>query len=65
MTRAMRSWATRALGEVRKTISLRDAVILVGLALVWRGLADIYQPFAPIAVGAFLLWFTTIRRVAP
>lgn len=42
----------------------RDAAILVGLALVWVGLRGIYEPLAPLAVGLFLLWFTTMRRVA-
>lgn len=40
----------------------RDAAILVGLVLVWSGLRDIYQPAAPVAIGCFLLWFTTIRK---
>lgn len=43
---------------------LRDIVIVIALAMVWSGLRDVYRPAAPIAVGAFLLWFTTIRGAA-
>lgn len=43
----------------------RDLVILLGLGMVWGGLRDIYPPAAPLTVGAFLVWFTAIRRVTP
>lgn len=50
---------------VLANVSLRDTTILLALALVWVGLAAIYRPLAPAVIGAFLLWYTTIRRVAP
>lgn len=43
---------------------LRDGAILVALVLLWLGLRDAYRPAANIGVGAFLLWFTTIRKSA-
>lgn len=50
----------RALGAP----DLRDAAIFVGLVLFWLGLRDTYRPLGNIGVGAFLLWFTTIRKSA-
>lgn len=44
-------------------LDARDVVILAGLLLLWSGLREVYAPSGQIAVGAFLLWFTTIRRV--
>lgn len=44
-------------------LDARDWTILLGLGLLWYGLRNVYAPLAPIAVGCFLLWFTTIRRV--
>lgn len=48
-----------------KKLSPRDVAILIGLALVASGLWFVYPPSAPIAVGAFLLWYTTMRKVEP
>lgn len=73
MTRAaVRQWFARRRAVYSRwfdiasnALSLRDVAILAGLALVWFGLAAIYQPLAPLVIGAFLLWYTTIRRAAP
>jgi hypothetical protein len=66
----LRRWMAEVLPEVLRRVhraigapDFRDVVILVGLGLVWYGLRGVYPPAAPIAVGAFLIWFTAIRRV--
>lgn len=56
-----------ALGRAHAAIGkpdLRDVAILAGMALLWLGLRDAYGPAGNIGVGAFLLWFTTIRKSA-
>lgn len=58
------TWWRATIAWTVRNVSLRDATILLALALLWRGLATIYQPLAPVVTGAFLLWYTTVRRVA-
>lgn len=72
MTRSsIRHWLTQRRAEAARLaraalqeLKLRYITILVGLGLVWLGLSAIYRPLAPLVVGAFLLWYTTIRRIA-
>lgn len=52
------------LGMAVAALELRDWAILLGLALAWFGLRDAWRPLGNIGVGAFLLWFTTIRKSA-
>lgn len=67
MFRRAREWFNRLRDQAAKRLAVldvRDYVILVGLALLWSGLREVYAPAGRIAVGVFLLWFTTIRRAS-
>lgn len=39
----------------RRLPDLVDALAVIGLAMIWYGLAEIYAPLAPLVVGVLVL----------